>query len=106
MAKNEKRVKVTLECQECKRRNYITMKNKLNDRERIELKKYCAHDRRHTNHKETRWPSSRPAGRSQSATVGSRGPRRAVAQLEELRSPKPAVGGSSPSCPAIPSIAL
>ena len=54
MAKNDKRVKVTLECQECKHRNYITMKNKLNDRERIELKKYCAHDRRHTNHKETR----------------------------------------------------
>src|SRR5262249_61659966 len=26
--------------------------------------------------------------------------RRAVAQLAELRSPKPAVGGSSPSCPA------
>ena len=27
---------------------------------------------------------------------------RAVAQLEEHRSPKPAVGGSSPSCPALP----
>ena len=27
---------------------------------------------------------------------------RAVAQLVELRSPKPAVGGSSPSCPALP----
>ena len=27
-------------------------------------------------------------------------PQRAVAQLEEHRSPKPAVGGSSPSCPA------
>ena len=27
-------------------------------------------------------------------------PRRAVAQLVEHRSPKPAVGGSSPSCPA------
>ena len=26
MAKNEKRVKVTLACEECKRRNYITMK--------------------------------------------------------------------------------
>ncbi|MDQ1427217.1 MAG: hypothetical protein QOK39_693, partial [Acidimicrobiaceae bacterium] len=27
MAKNEKRVKVTLACDVCKRRNYITMKN-------------------------------------------------------------------------------
>jgi large subunit ribosomal protein L33 len=46
MAKAEKRVKITLECTECKHRNYITMKNKLNDRERIEMKKYCRHDRR------------------------------------------------------------
>ncbi len=54
MAKNEKRVKVTLACEVCKRRNYITMKNKQNDRERIEMKKYCSHDRQHTLHKETR----------------------------------------------------
>ena len=54
MARNEKRVKVTLECTTCKRRNYITMKSKINDRERIEMKKYCSHDRRHTVHKETR----------------------------------------------------
>ena len=38
MAKNEKRVHVTLACEVCKRRNYITMKNKQNDRERIELR--------------------------------------------------------------------
>jgi large subunit ribosomal protein L33 len=30
------------------------MKNKQNDRERIELKKYCRWDRKHTVHKETR----------------------------------------------------
>jgi large subunit ribosomal protein L33 len=54
MAKSEKRVKITLECQVCKRRNYITMKNKLNDRERLEMKKYCRHDRQHTVHRETR----------------------------------------------------
>jgi large subunit ribosomal protein L33 len=52
MAKNEKRVKVTLACEVCKRRNYIT--NKQNDRERIEMKKYCQFDRQHTVHKETR----------------------------------------------------
>jgi large subunit ribosomal protein L33 len=54
MAKNDKRIKVTLECTQCKRRNYITMKNKLNDRERIELKKYCSFERVHTAHRETR----------------------------------------------------
>ena len=51
---SDKRVKVTLACEECKRRNYITVKNKTNDRERIEMKKYCRWDRRHTLHKETR----------------------------------------------------
>ena len=52
--KNEKRVQVTLACEVCKRRNYITTKNKLNDRERIEMKKFCRWDRQHTLHKETR----------------------------------------------------
>jgi len=41
MAKNDKRVKITLACEDCKRRHYITMKSKVNDRERIEMKKYC-----------------------------------------------------------------
>jgi large subunit ribosomal protein L33 len=30
------------------------MKSKINDRERLEMKKYCRHDRRHTLHRETR----------------------------------------------------
>ena len=54
MAKNERRIKVTLECEVCKNRNYITTKNKNNDRERIEMKKYCSHDRVHTLHRETK----------------------------------------------------
>ncbi len=54
VAKNEKRIQVTLACEECKRRNYITTKNKVNDRERIEMKKFCNWERRHTVHKETR----------------------------------------------------
>ena len=53
MAGKEKRIAVTLACEVCKRRNYITIKNKQNDRERIELKKYCKWDRQHTAHKET-----------------------------------------------------
>ena len=54
MPKSEKRVKVTLACEDCKRRNYITVKSRVNDRERIEMKKYCRWDKRHTVHKETR----------------------------------------------------
>lgn len=51
---SDKRVKVTLACEACKRRNYITMKNKQNDRERLTIKKYCRFERRHTVHRETR----------------------------------------------------
>ena len=54
VAKTEKRIKVTLACEQCKRRNYITMKNRQNDRERIEMRKYCRWDRAHTLHRETR----------------------------------------------------
>ncbi|MDR3364403.1 MAG: 50S ribosomal protein L33 [Clostridiales Family XIII bacterium] len=48
------RVKVTLECTECKQRNYDTMKNKKNDPERLELRKFCKFCRRETLHKETK----------------------------------------------------
>ena len=44
MAKSDKRVKITLECTECKERNYITMKSKINDRERLEMKKFCSRE--------------------------------------------------------------
>lgn len=55
MAKSKsKREHVTLACAECKSRNYITEKNKLNHPDRIELKKYCPRCRKHTVHKETR----------------------------------------------------
>jgi large subunit ribosomal protein L33 len=55
MAKKEgNRPKITLECTECRRRNYHTVKNRVNDRERIELRKYCRWERRHTLHRETR----------------------------------------------------
>ena len=45
---------VILECTECKRRNYTTMKEKRNTPERLEKKKYCKFERKHTLHKETR----------------------------------------------------
>ena len=37
MAKADNRPKITLACTECQRRNYNTVKNKVNDRDRIEL---------------------------------------------------------------------
>ena len=48
------RPKITLACTECKERNYITKKNRRNDPDRIELKKFCPRDRRPTIHRETR----------------------------------------------------
>ncbi|MEE3362484.1 MAG: 50S ribosomal protein L33 [Anaerovoracaceae bacterium] len=48
------RVKVTLACSECKNRNYYTIKNKKNDPDRIEFRKYCPTCRKHTLHKETK----------------------------------------------------
>ena len=39
---------------DCKRRNYNTVKNRVNDRDRIEMKKYCRWCRKHTLHRETR----------------------------------------------------
>ena len=54
VARADNRPKITLACEECKRRNYITTKNKVNDRDRIGMSKYCSWCRRHTPHKETR----------------------------------------------------
>ena len=41
VAATDVRPKITLACQECKHRNYITRKNRRNDPDRVELKKYC-----------------------------------------------------------------
>lgn len=48
------RVKITLACPDCKRRNYDTFKNKKNDPDRIEIEKYCSACKKHTLHKETK----------------------------------------------------
>ena len=48
------RVLVTLECNQCKERNYQTRKNKRTTTERIEMKKFCPRCRAHTAHKETK----------------------------------------------------
>lgn len=48
------RPKITMACTECKERNYITCKNRRNDPDRMDLKKFCPRCRRHTVHRETR----------------------------------------------------
>ena len=48
------RTRVTFECVECKHRNYDSMKNKKNDPERLQLKKYCPFCKKHTEHKESK----------------------------------------------------
>ncbi|HBR17057.1 MAG: 50S ribosomal protein L33 [Deltaproteobacteria bacterium RIFCSPLOWO2_12_FULL_43_16] len=45
---------ITLACTDCKERNYTTTKNKKTMPDRLELKKYCRHCRKHTVHKETK----------------------------------------------------
>ena len=45
---------ITLACQDCKRRNYSTTKNKKKTTERLEFSKFCRFCRKHTAHKETK----------------------------------------------------
>ncbi len=48
------RVTVHLACAECQERNYTSSKNKKNNPDRIEMKKYCSRCKDHTLHKETK----------------------------------------------------
>jgi len=45
---------ITMQCTECKRRNYSTTKNKKTMTERLELKKFCRFCRKHIGHKEVK----------------------------------------------------
>jgi large subunit ribosomal protein L33 len=45
---------ITLACNECKRRNYTSTRNKKRTPDRLELKKYCRFCRTHTVHRETK----------------------------------------------------
>jgi large subunit ribosomal protein L33 len=54
MAKAGDRDHITLACTECRERNYVTKKNKRNDPERMELKKYGPRCRVSRAHRETR----------------------------------------------------
>jgi large subunit ribosomal protein L33 len=48
------RENVTLQCGGCKRRNYVTTKNKKTTTGKLEFSKFCRFCRKHTSHKETR----------------------------------------------------
>jgi len=60
MAKKENRVNIQLECLSCRKSStagvsrYSTSKNKKTTTGRLELKKYCRFERRHTAHKEVK----------------------------------------------------
>jgi large subunit ribosomal protein L33 len=45
---------VTLQCGECKERNYATTKNKKTTTGRLEFSKFCKRCRKHTPHKEVK----------------------------------------------------
>jgi large subunit ribosomal protein L33 len=45
---------VTLQCGDCKERNYSTTKNKKTTTGRLEFKKFCKRCRKHTGHKEVK----------------------------------------------------
>lgn len=45
---------IKLECSSCKRVNYFSTRNKKKLKNRLELKKYCKWERKHTLHKETK----------------------------------------------------
>ena len=54
MAKKDIRMVVTLECTECRERNYTSQKNRRNDPQRMELEKYCPRCKTHRLHRETK----------------------------------------------------
>ncbi len=45
---------ISLQCTECKRKNYTTDKNKRNMTGKLELKKFCSSCRKHVLHKEAK----------------------------------------------------
>ena len=45
---------ITMQCTDCKERNYSTTKNKKKTTERLEMKKFCPRCRQHRVHRETK----------------------------------------------------
>jgi large subunit ribosomal protein L33 len=53
MAKKGQRILIALKCTVCGKQNYITEKNKLNDKDKLEFNKFCNNCRKVTKHKES-----------------------------------------------------
>ncbi|HYS06608.1 MAG TPA: 50S ribosomal protein L33 [Candidatus Dormibacteraeota bacterium] len=45
---------ITFQCSQCKRRNYVSTKNRKKTTEKLEFKKFCRWCRSHTVHKEAK----------------------------------------------------
>jgi large subunit ribosomal protein L33 len=45
---------ITFACSQCKRRNYVSTKNRKKTTEKLEFKKFCRFCRTHTPHKESK----------------------------------------------------
>jgi large subunit ribosomal protein L33 len=45
---------ITLQCTECKNRNYTTTKNKKKHTDRLEIKRFCPKCRQHRPHREVK----------------------------------------------------
>jgi len=52
--RGDNRILITLGCTDCRERTYSTNKNRRNDPDRLELRKYCPRCRKHTPHREVR----------------------------------------------------
>jgi large subunit ribosomal protein L33 len=50
----KKKTFTKLQCTVCKRTNYFTKKSKSAAEKKLEMKKFCCWDRKHTLHKETK----------------------------------------------------
>ncbi len=49
-----KAILIQMECTECKSKNYTTGKNPTDNKEKLELNKFCKKCKKHTLHKETK----------------------------------------------------
>ncbi len=54
MAKKGDRVLITLQCTECRERNYRSEKNRRKDPQRLERRRYCSRCQLHRLHREVR----------------------------------------------------
>jgi len=53
MAKEDRMI-INMACTDCKERNYATSKNRRNDPDRLELRKFCPRCGKHTAHREAK----------------------------------------------------